>query len=261
MGVLNVTPDSFSDGGHHNRPDAALTRAVQILDEGAAIIDVGGESTRPGAAAVGEQEELDRVLPVVEAIHRELDVVVSVDTSKPRVMREAVNAGAGFINDVNALQADEALELAAGLDVPVCVMHMQGRPRDMQHDPRYEDVVTEVLEFVLARAAACEAAGIAREHIVIDPGLGFGKTVEHNLSLLANLPRFVASGYEVLVGASRKQTIGTVLGRAVDDRVHGSVGLAVQAVLNGARIVRVHDVQATADALNMVLAVQAQQQA
>ena len=257
MGVLNVTPDSFSDGGRHNRPDEALKRAAQMVSEGADIIDVGGESTRPGADAVDEQQELDRVIPVVEAVHREFDTVVSIDTRKPRVMREAVSAGARFINDVSGLREHGALETVARLGVPVCIMHMQGRPHDMQFDPHYDDVVAEVLEYLLARAAACEAAGVAREHIVIDPGLGFGKTVEHNLTLLANLPRFASAGFEVLIGASRKQTIGTVLGRSVDDRLYGSIGLAVHAALNGAAIVRVHDVGATADAVTMALAVEA----
>ena len=255
MGVLNVTPDSFSDGGQYEQFGSAVTRALAMVAEGAAIIDVGGESSRPGSQPVSEQEELDRVIPVIEKITNETDTIVSIDTCKPNVMRAAVQAGARFINDINALRAEGALEVASLLQVPVCVVHMQGRPRDMQRAPSYTDVVEEVLDFLLERTGACLQAGIAAEKIIIDPGLGFGKTVDHNLGLLANLGTFVDTGFEVLIGISRKQTIGTVLGRGVDERLHGGLGLAVQAVLNGARIVRVHDVGPTADALGMVEAV------
>lgn len=256
MGILNVTPDSFSDGGRFNRPEAAIERVLQMITEGADIIDIGGESTRPGAPEISEEEELQRVVPVVEAIRRHNDIPISVDTSKPRVMREAVAAGASFINDVRALQAPGALDTVAELGVPVCLMHMQGQPRTMQANPHYDDVVGEVREFLLQRAEACLAAGIDRENIILDPGFGFGKTVQHNLVLFRHLDTLVETGYPVLVGISRKSMIGKLLGdRPVDQRLAASVGLAALAGWLGAAIVRVHDVQENADALTLCRAV------
>ncbi len=255
MGILNVTPDSFADGGRYATHAAALAQARAMVAEGAAIIDVGGESTRPGAAPVSVQQELDRVIPVIEAVHAELPVVISVDTSKAEVMRAAVAAGAGFINDVRALREPGALEMAAASGVPVCLMHMQGEPRSMQQQPHYDDVVVEVKGFLLERAAACQAAGMSRERIVLDPGFGFGKSAAHNLRLLKQLPIFAEAGYPILVGLSRKSLIGSVLGLPVEQRLHPSVALAVLAVWQGARIVRVHDVAATAQAVRMCAAV------
>jgi len=255
MGILNVTPDSFSDGGRFVDRDHALTRVRQMIAEGADLIDIGGESTRPGAVAVRIEEELERVVPVIEAIRGESDVPISVDTSKPEVMRAAVAAGANLINDVRALREPGALEAAAGLDVPVCLMHMQGQPRDMQQDPCYDDVVSEVLAFLEARQAACEAAGIGRERIILDPGFGFGKTLVHNLTLFRELPRFVATGQPVLVGVSRKSMVGEVLEVPVSERLTGSVALAGLAVWFGASIIRTHDVQATVHAVRMCHAV------
>lgn len=254
MGVLNVTPDSFSDGGRFLGRDEALRRARALVAEGAAIVDVGGESTRPGAEPVSVQEELDRVLPVIEGIRGELDAAISVDTSKPEVMREAVAAGADLINDVCALSRPGALEAAAGLDAAVCLMHMQGEPRTMQADPRYDDVVAEVTEFLLARARACEAAGIGRGRIVLDPGFGFGKTVAHNLQLLAGLPALCAAGYPVLAGLSRKSMLAALTGRPVEERMPGSIVLAALAAERGAHIIRAHDVAETRDALAIVAA-------
>ncbi len=255
MGVLNVTPDSFSDGGRYAATDAAVQRALALAGEGAAIIDVGGESTRPGAAAVGAQEEMDRVLPVIEAVASRVDLPISIDTSKAEVMLAAIEAGASMINDVQALAGESALAAAAGLGVPVCLMHMQGQPRTMQDDPRYGDVVAEVLAFLEARVAACEAAGIPRRQIVVDPGFGFGKTVEHNLRLMHDLGRFRETGCPVLVGVSRKSMIGAVLDRPVDDRLPGGLALAALAVREGAAIIRTHDVAATLDAVTMAAAV------
>jgi len=255
MGILNVTPDSFSDGGVFFDRAEAVAGAVRMAQEGAAIIDVGGESTRPGARPVSVQEELDRVVPVIEAIAKEIAVPVSVDTSKPEVMRAAVAAGAGFINDVLALRADGALEAAAALATPVCLMHMLGEPRTMQDNPRYDDVVNDIRAFLEARIAACVAAGIARVRIVVDPGFGFGKTLEHNLELLRRLKEFAALGVPVLAGLSRKSMIGKALGLPVGRRAHASVALALLAVQNGAQIVRVHDVGPTVEALRMYAAV------
>ena len=255
MGVLNVTPDSFSDGGRFTGRDAALRHARQMLADGAAIIDVGGESTRPGAAPVSPQEELDRVIPVVEVLAAELDAVISLDTSTPEVMTEGARAGAGLINDVRALQRPGALAAAAASQLPVCLMHMQGQPDTMQQAPRYDDVVAEVSDFLTARVAACEAAGIPRQRLLLDPGFGFGKTLAHNLRLLRELDRLHALGLPLLVGMSRKSMIGQALGRAVDERLPGSLALAVMAVERGAQIVRVHDVRETVDALRMAWAV------
>jgi len=254
MGVLNVTPDSFSDGGLFLGREAALAQARALVAEGAAILDVGGESTRPGAEPVPAQQEIDRVLPVIESICGELDVAVSVDTSKPEVMRAAVAAGAGLINDVYALRRPGALEAAAGLDAAVCLMHMQGEPRTMQADPRYDDVVVEVTEFLVSRARECEAGGIGRERIVLDPGFGFGKTVAHNLTLLAGLEQLRATGYPVLAGLSRKSLLAALTGRGVEERMVGSVVLAALAAERGAHIIRAHDVAETRDALAIVAA-------
>jgi len=255
MGILNVTPDSFSDGGDFFSVAKAIERAQRLVDEGAAIIDVGGESTRPGAPPVPLDEELRRVLPVIESLHRSLPVPISVDTRKPEVMRAAVAAGAGLINDVNALRAEGAAAVAADLGVPVCLMHMRGEPQTMQEAPRYADVVAEVAGFLLERARACVAAGVARHRILLDPGFGFGKTLEHNLRLLRHLDRLVAHGYPVLVGLSRKSLIGQVLGLPVDQRLTPSVALAVLAVWQGAAIVRCHDVRETREAIRMCRAV------
>ncbi|MBI5041431.1 MAG: dihydropteroate synthase [Gammaproteobacteria bacterium] len=257
MGILNVTPDSFSDGGRFLGCDTALQHARAMVEEGAAMIDIGGESTRPGAAPVSVQQELDRVIPVIEAVRAELPVVISVDTSKPEVIRAAVAAGAGFINDVRALRAPGALDVASAAGVPVCLMHMQGEPRGMQQQPHYADVVVEVRDFLLTRAAACQAAGIPHQRIVLDPGFGFGKTVAHNLLLLKHLPILAEAGYAVLAGLSRKSLIGSVLDLPVDQRLAPSVALAVLAVWQGACIVRVHDVAATVQAVRMCAAVRA----
>jgi dihydropteroate synthase len=256
MGILNVTPDSFSDGGDFLVPEKAVQHALEMVEEGAAIIDVGGESTRPGAAPVAVEEELRRVIPVIEALARELTVPVSIDTRKPAVMQAAVAAGAGLINDVNALQAPGAMETAAALCVPVCLMHIQGDPETMQDQPGYRDVVAEVSAFLVARARACREAGFARERILLDPGFGFGKTPEHNLLLLQRLDALVANGYPVLVGLSRKSLIGNVLGLSVDKRVYPGVALNVLAVWQGASLVRSHDVRATREAIEMCHAVQ-----
>jgi dihydropteroate synthase len=255
MGILNVTPDSFSDGGRFFDLDTALKQARQMVRDGAAIIDVGGESTRPGAAPVKEKDELLRVIPVIKAIAAELPVPVSVDTSKPPVMRAAVAAGAGFINDVNALRAHGAVEAARDSGVPVCLMHMRGEPRTMQRNPVYRDVVGEVLEFLLQRVDACGAEGIPRSRLVLDPGFGFGKTLVHNLELLRKLDRFKQTDLPVLVGISRKSMIGALLDKPVDQRLYGSLAATVLAVHAGAAIVRTHDVGPTVDALRVAAAV------
>ncbi len=255
MGILNVTPDSFSDGGRFASRDDALRQADTMRDDGAAIIDVGGESTRPGAADVSEQEELDRVIPVIEALRDESDVAISIDTSKPGVMRAAVAAGAVMINDVRALRLPGALQAAAELQVPVCLMHMAGEPGTMQQEPRYDDVVAEVAAFLEERIEACVGAGIEQDLLVVDPGFGFGKRRDHNVELLANLRQLAVRGRPVLVGISRKTTLGELTDRAVDDRKAASVAAAAIAVLHGAAIVRAHDVRETVDALKVVQAV------
>jgi len=255
MGILNVTPDSFSDGNRYSSVDAALGRAKVIAAEGAAIIDVGGESTRPGAAAVEEAVEIARVVPVIEGIAAASDIAISIDTSKPGVMAAAVAAGACIVNDVYALRAPGARVWAATSGVGVCLMHMQGEPRTMQENPRYGDVAAEVCEFLARERDACIEAGIAREAIVLDPGIGFGKGLAHNLTLLNELSRFAALGAPLLVGVSRKSFIGRILGRGVDERLYGGLGLAALAVMKGARIVRTHDVAATRDTIGMVSAV------
>jgi dihydropteroate synthase len=259
MGVLNVTPDSFSDGGRYLDPGEAVRQARRMAAEGAALIDVGGESTRPGADPVEPAEEIDRVIPVIEAIVAELDLPVSVDTSKPEVMEAALEAGASMVNDVLALQAPGALEVVAAAGAAVCLMHMQGRPRSMQADPRYGNVVQDVHHFLSERVAACEAAGMDRSRLVIDPGFGFGKTLEHNLALLAALDEFTREGLPVLAGLSRKSMIGQITGRPTAERLAGSVALAVLAVEHGASIVRAHDVAATLDAARIGAAMRRRQ--
>jgi len=258
MGIVNVTPDSFSDGGAHDTTEAAVAHALKLVEEGADLLDIGGESTRPGADEVALEEELRRVIPVIERLAAQVAVPISVDTSKPDVMRAAVQAGAGMINDVYGLRRDGALETAAMLGVPVVLMHMQGEPRSMQAAAQYDDVVGEVHRFLAERIFAAEMAGIAKKHIVIDPGFGFGKDTPHNLQLLAQLERFVELGVPVLAGLSRKRSIGQLTGRdAPADRVAGSVAAHLIAAQRGAAIVRVHDVAATVDALKIWNAVAA----
>jgi dihydropteroate synthase len=256
MGILNVTPDSFSDGGElfrHHRVDlgALLKRAEAMVDAGAQLLDVGGESTRPGATPVSEEEELDRVLTAVEALVTRFDVIISVDTSAPRVMKESARLGAGFLNDIRAFQRPGALEAAAATDLPLCVMHMQGEPSTMQASPEYLDVLTDVRAFLEARIAACIGAGVEKGRIVIDPGFGFGKTAAQNFEMLARLRELSFDALPLLVGLSRKSMIASVLDRTPAERLHASVGLAMIAVERGARILRVHDVAATVDALAM----------
>jgi len=254
MGVVNLTPDSFSDGGSFESAEAAVAHARRLIAEGADLIDIGGESTRPGSLGVPLDEERRRVLPVLEKLVGGT-VPVSVDTQKPELMREAVAAGAAMINDINALQAPGALEAVATGNAAVCLMHKKGAPADMQSDPRYDDVVGEVLAFLKARVAAVRAAGISPERIVVDPGFGFGKTLEHNLELLRRLARFNETGAVVMAGISRKSMLGRIIGRDVGERVYASVAAALIAVQNGARLVRVHDVAATRDALAVLNAV------
>jgi dihydropteroate synthase len=258
MGVLNVTPDSFSDGGEFFRLDEALRRAERMVEEGADILDVGGESTRPGAAPVSVQEEIDRIVPVIEALHSRVSLPISVDTSKAEVMRAAVWAGAGMINDVRALRAPGALRVAVEARVPVCLMHMQGEPRAMQVAPAYGDVVGDVCDFLRRRVDACVTAGIDPRLLLVDPGIGFGKTLAHNLALLAGLHKLCSLGPPVLVGLSRKSMIGALTGRSVEGRLAGSLAAAVLAVERGARLVRVHDVAPTLDALRVAWALHAE---
>jgi len=257
MGILNVTPDSFSDGGRYGQRDAALRHAEAMLQAGATLIDVGGESTRPGARAVSSVEELERVAPVVEAIARELDVIISVDTSTPAVIRETARLGAGLINDVRSLQRDGALDAVADSGLPVCLMHMRGEPTTMQQNPQYPDVVAEVREFLLERLTACAAVGIGAERVILDPGFGFAKTLEHNLSLFKHLQSLHVLGRPLLVGVSRKSMIGKVLGHEVGERLYGSLALAALALSKGAHILRVHDVAQTVDVVRMIAAVDA----
>ncbi|QKX15937.1 dihydropteroate synthase [Microbulbifer sp. YPW1] len=256
MGILNTTPDSFSDGGSYYAGggldiDLVLRRAEQIVSEGGTIIDIGGESTRPGAAPVSEQQELERVVPAVEAILQRMDVVISVDTSTPSVMRESAAVGAGLINDVRALTRPGALEAAAATELPVCVMHMQGQPGTMQSKPEYTDVVAEVRAYLDARLEACIAAGIPRERVIYDPGYGFGKNDEHNLALLRSQQQLAPQDIPLLVGLSRKSMIGRLLDRNVDERLPGSLALAMLSAQRGAHIIRVHDVAATVDVLKL----------
>lgn len=252
MGILNVTPDSFSDGGSYHQLDVALQQVESMLNDGASFIDVGGESTRPGAIEVSEQQELDRVIPVIDAIAQRFDTVVSIDTSKALVMKEAVAAGASLINDVCALKEDGALAAAVAAQVPVCLMHMQGKPRSMQSAPDYQNVVTDVYQFLLERINCCVQAGINTKQIIIDPGFGFGKSLAHNYQLLANLQRFLDLNVVMLAGMSRKSMIGLLLNRSVEQRLAGSVGAAMLAAQQGAKIIRVHDVQETVDALKVL---------
>lgn len=267
MGVLNVTPDSFSDGGRFFDMEAAVAQGLRMVAEGASIVDVGGESTRPGAPPVGAEEEIRRVVPVIERLRAQTDVVISVDTSKPQVIRAAAAAGAGLINDVRALSEEGALEAAVQSGCAVCLMHMQGTPQSMQMAPHYDDVVSEVKAFLEERANMCRAAGLTADRMVVDPGFGFGKTLDHNLQLLRHLRQlevFLAeaprAALPIMVGLSRKSIVARLTGRPAGERVYGSVALAVVALLNGARIIRVHDVAATADALKTVLAVQGEEE-
>ncbi len=257
MGIVNVTPDSFSDGGQHDTVEAAVAHGLRLAAEGADLLDVGGESTRPGADAVSLEEELARVVPVIQRLARETSLAISVDTSKPEVMRAAVAAGAGMINDVYALRREGALDAAAALGVPVVLMHMLGEPRGMQDAPQYDDVVGDVHRFLAERLFACEMAGIAKKNLVVDPGFGFGKTLDHNLRLLRQLSRLADLGVPVLAGLSRKRSLGDITGRGVDERVHASVAAAVLAAEYGARLIRVHDVAATVDAMKVWAAVAA----
>ncbi|MEO0438860.1 MAG: dihydropteroate synthase [Pseudomonadota bacterium] len=260
MGVLNITPDSFSDGGRWIRNgspdlDSLLAEATAMVEAGAQILDVGGESTRPGAAPVSLQEELDRVLPVVEALARHCDAIISVDSSSPEVMLAAAGAGAGLLNDVRALQREGAVEAAAALGLPVCLMHMQGSPATMQSAPDYENAVTDVMDFLKARASACEAAGISSQQLLLDPGFGFGKTLEHNLALVHGLKQLSSLGYPLLVGVSRKSMLGAMTGKPVAERLAGSLALALITLQQGASILRVHDVVETADMMRVYQAV------
>lgn len=251
MGILNVTPDSFSDGGDFIAPDAALAQARKMVADGAGIIDVGGESTRPGAVLVSVEEEIARVVPVIQAIRSELDIPISIDTSKPEVMRAAINAGAGLINDVCALQVEGAMQAALDCNVPVCLMHSQGNPQTMQNDPQYNDVVTDVITFLLERTAACEQAGIDRDLLILDPGFGFGKRATHNLLLMKHLSRLIELDLPVLVGVSRKSMIGKLLNVSVEERLAASLSLAAISVWQGAKIIRSHDVLETVQAIMM----------
>lgn len=257
MGILNATPDSFSDGGRYSQLDAALRHAEAMVQAGATLIDVGGESTRPGARPVSASEEVERVAQLVEVIARELDVIISVDTSTPEVMLATAGLGAGLINDVRALQRPGALEAAASTGLPVCLMHMLGEPGTMQNDPHYDDLVGEVCAFLAERMKQCVAAGIGQQQIILDPGFGFAKTLEHNLSLFKHMQALHALGRPLLVGVSRKSMIGAVLGRPVDQRLSGGLALAALAMAKGARILRVHDVAETADVVRMIAAVEA----
>ena len=255
MGILNTTPDSFSDGGQFNVTSHALDHALQMISEGVDIIDIGGESTRPGAHPVSVEEELQRVLPVIDAIREQSDVAISIDTSKVEVMNAAIRAGADMVNDVNALRAQGAIEACAQLAVPVCLMHMQGEPRVMQKSPQYNNVVEDIKFFLQQRIDVCVQAGIKKQHILVDPGFGFGKTIEHNLSLLKHLHALQAMNFPVLVGLSRKSMLGAVLNAEVGDRLYGGLSAAVLAYTKGAHIFRVHDVKPTVDALKICQAV------
>ena len=255
MGVLNVTPDSFSDGGKYVAVDLALEHAARMVAEGATIIDVGGESSRPGSLPVEESLELARVVPVIEGIAAASNIAISIDTAKPAVMAAAVAAGACIINDIHALRASEARSIAVATQAGVCLMHMQGEPRTMQDSPHYNDVVAEVIAFLLHQRQACVAAGVASDAIAVDPGIGFGKKLEHNLALLKELPRFAALDAPLLIGVSRKKMIGEILGKPMAERLHGGLGLAALAVVHGARIIRTHDVGPTRDAICSVTAV------
>ena len=253
MGILNITPDSFSDGGKYNRsPEKALKQAKKMLKAGADIIDIGGESTRPGALKISTQEEIARVVPLIELIKKECSCTISIDTSKAKVMQAAVKAGADIINDVKALQGKNALKTAIKLNVPVCLMHMQGTPKTMQQAPKYQNVVEDVLRYLLNRAHQCQKAGLKKQHIILDLGFGFGKTQENNLTLLKNLNRFCNLGYPILVGISRKTMIGEILNQPINKRLYGSLSAAVYATMQGAKILRVHDVKETVQAIQII---------
>ncbi len=256
MGIVNVTPDSFSDGGKYTSTDKAIAHALQLIDEGADILDIGGESTRPNATPVSLDEELSRVIPVIEQLAKSCDVPISIDTYKPEVMRAAISAGAHMVNDVRALQEPHALEIVAQSDVGVCLMHMQGTPQTMQIDPQYTDVVAEVKDFLQARLLAANQAGIASERIALDPGFGFGKRTVHNLALIRDLAKLNALGLPLLVGLSRKSVLGQVVGVDANERLHAGIASSVISAMKGAKIVRVHDVKATSDALKMLAAVE-----
>ncbi len=256
MGILNVTPDSFSDGGDYTQVDVAVTHALSLVETGVDVIDVGGESTRPNATPVGLQEELDRVIPVIESLTAKIDVPISIDTYKPAVMRAAIAAGASLVNDVKALQEEGAVAAVANSQAAVCLMHMQGTPETMQDAPHYQDVVSEVADFLKARADHCQQAGIARNRMLLDPGFGFGKTREHNITLLQQLDQLTALDLPVLVGLSRKSVLGKVTGSDVGARLHASVSAAVISAMKGAKLLRVHDVAATVEALKVVSAIQ-----
>lgn len=256
MGILNVTPDSFSDGGRYTTVERAVLRAHEMVAAGASIIDIGGESTRPGAASVGAQQELDRVAPLVEKIAGECDVIISVDTSTPAVIRESARLGAGMINDVRSLQRDGALDAVAATSLPVCLMHMRGEPQTMQDATHYHDIAAEVIAFLQERIAACKRVGIAEERILLDPGFGFAKNTEHNYALFKRLPELLALQHPLLIGVSRKSMVGNILAQSVDQRLYGSLALAVMALERGAKILRVHDVAETMDVLKIFNAVQ-----
>lgn len=255
MGIVNVTPDSFSDGGKYSSTDLAVAHALQLIAEGADILDIGGESTRPGADPVGLEEELRRVIPVIEALSKVSTVPLSIDTYKPEVMRAAIDAGADIVNDICALRGDGALEIVANSNAGICLMHMQGNPQTMQINPKYSDVVAEVKQFLGDRVEACLAHGIAKERIMLDPGFGFGKTTAHNVALIQHLDSFVGLGFPLLVGLSRKSVLGKIAGGDEQQRLHAGLAASVISVMKGAKIVRVHDVKATVDALKVVAAV------
>lgn len=255
MGIVNVTPDSFSDGGQFASTQLAIEHGLRLVEEGADMLDIGGESTRPNAEPVTLQEELRRVIPVIEALAGRSSILISIDTYKPQVMRAAIAAGASLVNDVRGLQESGAIEVVAASDAGVCLMHMPGTPQTMQNDPQYGDVVVEVRDFLLGRAARCEAAGIARNRIMLDPGFGFGKRSVHNIALLRELEQLCSFGYPILAGLSRKSVLGQITGNSVADRLPASLAAAVIAVMNGAHVVRVHDVRATKDALAVASAV------
>jgi dihydropteroate synthase len=252
MGILNVTPDSFSDGGHFNRIDTALAQAEQMINDGAVIIDIGGESTRPGALAVSEKDEISRVIPVLKAIKQRFNIIISIDTSKANLMREAIEQGAGIINDVRALQNDGCLMAVAQSEVAICLMHMQGMPRSMQTSPHYDDLFDDINLFFETRILACKNAGINKKRLILDPGFGFGKTLDQNYQLLARLSMFEHLALPILAGLSRKSMIGSLLNREVEQRLSGSLTAAIIAAQQGAKIIRVHDVKETVDALKVV---------
>ena len=251
MAVLNVTPDSFSDGGSHKTYDSAVKKALELLKQGASIIDIGGESTRPGAPDVSLEDELNRVIPVIKALREKSDCVISIDTSKAKVMKQAIEAGADIINDVRALQEPDALQTASNLNVPVCLMHMQGQPRTMQNSPTYYNLIAEINDFFEQRIKVCESLGINKNQIILDPGFGFGKTLAHNYEILQNINEFRTLGCEVLAGLSRKSMIGNLLNRDTDERLAGSLAGALIAAQKGAKIIRVHDVAQTSDVLKV----------